>query len=65
MHRLVASCARAVDLFADAGISDACSVADPHGVKVARWWTLCDRVLYARNGTLGAPAELGWGAQVW
>jgi hypothetical protein len=40
--------ARSVDLFADDGISDARRVADPHGVNVVRWWTLCDRVLYAR-----------------
>jgi hypothetical protein len=34
-----------VDLFAGDGISDARRVADPHGVNLARWWTLCDRVL--------------------
>jgi hypothetical protein len=43
--------ARSVDLFADDGISDARRVADPHGVNLARCWTSCDRVLYARNGT--------------
>jgi hypothetical protein len=47
----------AVDLFADDGISDARRVADPHGVNVARWGTLCDRVLYARNeSSLGQEA---------
>jgi hypothetical protein len=48
---------RAVDLFADDGISDARRVADPHGVNLARWWTLCDRVLYARNRTLGTQGR--------
>jgi hypothetical protein len=58
VHGGSASRARAVDLHADDGISDACRVADPHGVNVARWWTLCDRVLYARNGTSGTPVAL-------
>ncbi|MGH9251150.1 MAG: hypothetical protein ACRD0W_16740 [Acidimicrobiales bacterium] len=40
-----------VGLFAADGISDARRVADPRGVNGARWWTLCDRALYAPNGT--------------
>ena len=46
---------RSVDLCADDGISDARRVADPHGVNLARWCTLCGRVLYARNGTYLEP----------
>jgi hypothetical protein len=49
---------RSVDLGADDGISDAHSVADPHGVNPARWCTLCGRVLYARNGTLRMLSRL-------
>jgi hypothetical protein len=49
--RLLRTRPRSVDLFADDGISNARRVADPHGVNVACWRTLCDRVLYARKGT--------------
>ena len=46
-----------VDLYADDSISDARRVADPQGVNLARWCTLCGRVLYARNGTSGTATE--------
>jgi hypothetical protein len=48
VDRLAVSRNRSVDLCADDGISDARRVADPHGVNLARWCTLCGRVLYAR-----------------
>ena len=58
VHGGSASRARAVDLCADDGISDARGVADPHGVNLARWCTLCGRVLYARNGRLRSRTAL-------
>jgi hypothetical protein len=57
-------CTGSVDLYADDGISDARRVADPHGVNLARWCTLCGRVLYARNGTSVTGLRLEGGA-VW
>jgi hypothetical protein len=48
---------RTVDLYADDSISDARRVADPHGVNLARWCTLCGRVLHARNGTFATRSR--------